>query len=361
MLSDLYLTVVDDTSGAPLPGVVISLISIVDKSILATKTTDAAGKILFNMNEGVYNYTAFKSLYTGAKGGVYLTYPRAGYLIRLKTASNANEPPVIPIPEPPPNPGAPGAPLPLPPNHEVLGTIGTRCDLLNNYSFSRSSYAYRDRYTGAGGPYNMDWQYVRDQGNKDTKCFLPRPPTQAEWQNDIQSQITNGFSGLTKYVNDVTKNISGTPGPQGPPGLQGPPGAAGSLPGPQGPPGLQGPAGPPANNALITQETADRIADTGIIKKTIDGITSTVKTVQNDLKTGLAGIVFTIDAKILGIDTALKAGLAGIDAKVDLRFKPLETSLKTALDGLWAKLETWLIDNLLRVLEKALDAEIMRK
>lgn len=105
-------------------------------------------------------------------------------------------------PQPPQFPTKPGEPLPLPDKHEIVGTYGNRCDLMNNYTFAKSMYAHRDRYTGRQSQYTSDLPTARSRAESDQGCYLPAPPTAADWQSGIQTQITEGFQGLTKYITD---------------------------------------------------------------------------------------------------------------------------------------------------------------
>lgn len=224
---------------------------------------------------------------------------------------------VPPAPIPPTLPPRPGEPVALPANHEVIWTIGKRCDLLRNSTFGPSFFAYRDRYTSGISNYRSSWQEAERDANKDPNCFLPPPPTVKEWQDGIQSSINTGFTQIIKYVTDTYKSVTGTPGPAG----------------------AQGPPGPPGKDADVTQERNERIAETTSLKASISDIIASITKVESSIKTGLDGIWPKIDQKLLDMDKMVKA----------------------SLDGIWLKLETWLVDNLLRILEKALDAEVVKK
>jgi hypothetical protein len=113
-----------------------------------------------------------------------------------------------PLPPPPVFPPKPGEPIVLPPKEEVVGTIGTRCDMINNYSFARSVYSYRDRYTDRRGGMSMDPENTRGTASRDPGCFLPTPPTAKDWQDGIQKQVTAGFDALSKYVTDGLKSVT---------------------------------------------------------------------------------------------------------------------------------------------------------
>ena len=209
MLSQLTLTVVDSVSKAPLPDVVISLRDIVKGEIKATQTTDAAGKTIFSVEEGVWNYSVFKGGYQGQISSVYLTYPAAGYKIELITQTSTTQPPGLPPPEPPQLPGTPGAALPLPSGTQNIGTYGNRCDLLRNPTFAQSFFTHWDRYTGQQAPYTSDLSYARSRAAADSNCYLSAPPTPADWQTGITQKIAAGFDSLGKYLTDGLKSAAG--------------------------------------------------------------------------------------------------------------------------------------------------------
>lgn len=116
--------------------------------------------------------------------------------------------PHTPPPQSPAFPPKPGEPLPLSPKEEVIGTVGTRCDIINNYSFARSVYSYRDRYTDSRGGMSMDLENTRGIASRDSRCFQPAPPTAKDWQDGIQKQVTAGFDALSKYVADGLKSVT---------------------------------------------------------------------------------------------------------------------------------------------------------
>lgn len=136
----------------------------------------------------------------------YLYTPQMNPVTKISYVVSAQN--VTLPPQPPKFPQKPGEPLELPPKEEVIGQVGTRCDLINNFSFSRSIYTYRDRYTGRYGENGMDWQEIRGKAERDPGCFLPAPPTAADWQDGIQKQVTAGFDALSKYVTDGLRSVN---------------------------------------------------------------------------------------------------------------------------------------------------------
>jgi hypothetical protein len=208
MISRLDLTVIDASTKAPLPGVTISLKELVSSAIVGTQTTDAAGKTTFNVNEGVWKYTVFKGGYQGLESSVYLTYPAAGYKIELIIEPSTTQPPTQGAPKPPQIPTKPGEPLPLDSGDQITGTIGTRCDYIRNTTFPQSFFTHRDRYTGQKAQYSSDNSYAQSRAAKDAGCYLPAPPTAADWQDGIQKQLTAGFDALSKYITDGLQSKS---------------------------------------------------------------------------------------------------------------------------------------------------------
>lgn len=208
MISQLYLTVVDSVSKAPLPDVVISLRDIVHGGIIATQRTDAAGKTIFTAEEAVWNYTAFKGGFQGKLGSVYLTYPAAGYKIELITTPAAGQPPVLPQPDPPQLPPKPGEIIPLPGGEIHQKYIGTRCELVSKAMFNQQFFAYREMYSNKHSSWESRAQNAVDAAMSDSTCFLPAPPTPADWQTGIEQQVKTGFDGLGKYLSDGLKSAA---------------------------------------------------------------------------------------------------------------------------------------------------------
>jgi len=117
-------------------------------------------------------------------------------------------PPKIPPPQPPQFPQKPGEPLPLGPKEERLGSVGSSCDMINNYSFSRSVYYGRNRYTGAQTEQSMDFETAKGKAERSSICQQVPPPTAKDWQDGIQKQVTAGFDALSKYVTDGVKSVT---------------------------------------------------------------------------------------------------------------------------------------------------------
>lgn len=126
----------------------------------------------------------------------------------MKISYTVAAPVTAPLPEPPVFPPKPGEPIPLAPKEESLGTIGTSCDLINNYSFARSVYYGKNRYTGQKTEQSMDYQTAKEKAERSSICHQAPPPTAKDWQDGIQKQVTAGFDALSKYVTDGLKSVT---------------------------------------------------------------------------------------------------------------------------------------------------------
>lgn len=129
-------------------------------------------------------------------------------VVFIVKAVEAVEPPKIPPPPPPVFNPKPSEPLPLAPKEETLGSIGSSCDMINNYSFARSVYYGRNRYTGETTAQSMDYETARGSAERSSICQQTPPPTAKDWQDGIQKQVTAGFDALSKYVTDGLKSVT---------------------------------------------------------------------------------------------------------------------------------------------------------
>lgn len=199
----MKVQVYDFDTGKALSGIMVTLSQYLKSDI--NRTTDAAGVadlgvvVLTGMIDTLW---IFSSTYENVKESLNSTADRT-YRLRGYSA-----PITSPLPPPPVFPQKPGEPLPLGPKEEIRGTVGTSCDLINNYSFARSVYYGRNRYTGQLTEQSMDYETARGKAERSSVCQQQPPPTAKDWQDGIQKQVTSGFDALSKYFTDGLKSVT---------------------------------------------------------------------------------------------------------------------------------------------------------
>ncbi len=120
-------------------------------------------------------------------------------------------------------------PLPPPGGEQVIGSIGTSCDLMQKSMFGRTWYSYRQRYTGAHWTWDSERGDAEYYGGRDPACSAPPPPppkTVAEVSKDVDilrgtiqgvssriqdlaTSLSEGFVGVGKRIDELQKGLDG--------------------------------------------------------------------------------------------------------------------------------------------------------
>lgn len=125
--------------------------------------------------------------------------------------------------------GAFTAPEPTPPpGEQIIGTVGSACDILSKVMFNRSWFSYRQRYTG----YHWVWDSEADDAyhaaSRNPDCYLPAPPPPktvdevskevdilrdtihgvSQRIENIATSLAEGFASLTKSIEDLAGSLT---------------------------------------------------------------------------------------------------------------------------------------------------------
>lgn len=116
---------------------------------------------------------------------------------------------------------------PTPGGENVIGSIGTSCDLLHKYMFGRAWYSYRNRYTGEHWSWDSELGDAEHSARGNIGCFAPPPPppkTVDEVSKDVDilrgtiqgvssriqdlaTGIMQGLAGISKRIDEMQKGL----------------------------------------------------------------------------------------------------------------------------------------------------------
>lgn len=210
MTSRLEFTITDGTTNTPLSGVTIRLTEYNTGADIDTQITNQAGKTESFVNPGELRYSITKAAYLERTGRLYKTSLNESYNVTLFQIPTTEQPPNMPPPDPPQLPPKPGEIIPRRDGEYHNSYVGTRCEVVSKSMFNQQFWAYREMYTGRYGRWESSYHNAPDAANADPACFIPAPPTPADWQTGIEQQVKTGFDGLGKYISDGLKSAADT-------------------------------------------------------------------------------------------------------------------------------------------------------
>jgi len=124
----------------------------------------------------------------------------------------------VPPPPPPPSPIPPELPPDFPsvqqPGQDIIGYVGTRCDIVVLHKYTHDVWYYKNRLTGTLGTQRRTKGDAFIDANKDQNCFIPLPPTTEEkLASEIQERKTademekNTREELVKSLSGLLANL----------------------------------------------------------------------------------------------------------------------------------------------------------
>jgi hypothetical protein len=154
--------------------------------------TNSAGEVeIVIFWSGNMMYSVDAAGYTKLSGTVQV--PASGSILSMAELGAYVEPPK------PPDPG-----------EQIIGSVGTSCDLLTKDMFGQHWYSYRNRYTGL----HVGWDSIRDDAEylarQDKGCFAPPPPP-PKTTDDVQKDVDilrGTLQGISSRVQDLISSIT---------------------------------------------------------------------------------------------------------------------------------------------------------